>query len=173
MVQAAVSGAVDFSAMKFFDSAWQRKLRLLLRGLHWQNERELQRARLEHYHSLLAVDKISPESLEKLQGICRDEFMELQNKYKPWAATTKQERERKQAEEQRGRWQRRFGDLDAEETQRKIEETVRALRQLRDVEPPPSEMADWFGVYSRATAGAVSGMREIKHATSRTSPPRH
>lgn len=170
MVQAAASGLIDFSQARFFDESWQRRLRLLLTGLHQANERDLLKARQQYHTSLLGVAGISQESLDRIQERCQDDIRDLENLYRPWAAQTKEEREKEQAREQRTRWQRRFGDLSADETQRKIAETARLLQRMREVTPPRSEMGDWFAVYNRQTSQALQGMQDVKHATARTSP---
>lgn len=166
MVQAAASGLIDFREMRFFNKPWQLKLRLLLKGLHQENERRLLTARQNYHAALLAIKTISEQSIERVQDRCQDDLHELTNLLRPWAATTREEREQKQVKTYRDRWQRRWGDLSAPETQRKIEETARALERMREAAPPPNAMGDWFGIFNAQTAQTVEGMRALKHATS-------
>jgi len=58
ILRAATRGVIDFSQMKFFDSHWHRRVRLLLKGLSDEDNRELYMALHRHSIAKFGLEKL-------------------------------------------------------------------------------------------------------------------
>lgn len=160
MVQAATLGLVDFSQAKLLDKSWQLRLRLLLDGLRVENRKKIKQAQLDYHLGLLALARITADSSGKVQERAQAELRELINLLQPWAARTKEEAEQAQVKGYRDRWRGRWGDPDSPEIKSKIGEVAAALQRMREMEPPPEEMATRFGIFNAKTAATIDGIQD-------------
>jgi hypothetical protein len=160
MVQAAALGLVDFSQSKLLDKSWQLRLRLLFRGLQAENRKQIKQAQLDYHLGLLGIAKITADSSSKIQERSQEDLRSLINLLQPWAARTKEEAEQEQAKGYRDRWSNRWGNPDSPEIKSKIADVAAALQRMREMEPPPEEMATRFGVFNAKTAATIEGLQD-------------
>lgn len=78
-MQAAVSGAIDFSKAKFTDPGWWRRLNLVLKELLRQNNRILTIERLRYHNTLMGVPGFDTNSCQEKAV---DAFEELIDSYR-------------------------------------------------------------------------------------------
>lgn len=81
-MQAAVSGAIDFSKAKFTDPGWWRRLNLVLRELLRQNNRTLIIERIRYHTALMAIPGVSQDTYQRCQEKASDGFDELVDSYR-------------------------------------------------------------------------------------------
>lgn len=161
MVRAAARGVVDFSQLNILDPVDSRRLRLLLQEVAADDNRTVLRAVHSHMTAGFSIDRITADSLNKLQQESGHILDDLLSEYQPWfySAKSREEREREEFRELESAWNSRFGDLNDPETQKKLE----AVRDALLADPPdPEMMSPSDGIFNKDTAERVTGTKALQ-----------
>jgi len=151
--------------MKFFDSHWHRRVRLLLKGLSDEDNRELYMALHRHSIAKFGLEKLTPESWNEIQDDGSEALDDVLAMYRPWefGKKAKEEREKEEYSGLRNAWQQQYGSLDDPETGMRLAELREALLHRAGDQAPPSPMAE-AGVFNKDTANYLGNVSELKAA---------
>jgi len=139
MVRAQLRGVIDWSEVKFFDRQWWRRARLLTEEMVAEDTRQLRVAYHQHAVGLrtaVAIGKFGDDAWEKASDNANKRLEELFTAYRPWDKQDQESREKEQAKRMIGGWERRFGDMNDVEVQRRIQAVADAMMQMAEQEPP-------------------------------------
>lgn len=136
ILEAAVTGAIDFTQADLRDPNWYRRLHLILNKVGDQQTRQywesVQRQRTGHLIKLSLVRPgMSPDHLEQLRQFIDHPLDELRQSLFPWLADAQQSSlasRRTAYAELSAAWEEEYGKLDDPATQAKIAATVAAMR---------------------------------------------
>lgn len=125
MVQAAQTGAIDFSLARLQDPLWWRRLKFILLSLKEENKRDIFRARL---HNAAAKSKIRWESLDVTKFWLADLNRQSNNILVSYYPELRQdEAEQKQAHQHRNQWVAQYGDPNDPAVKARIDATAEAI----------------------------------------------
>lgn len=125
LLQAAVSGAIDFSKAKFSDPGWWRRLNLVLRELLRQNNRVLAQERIRYHASLMGVANLDPDTYRRTQEKAIEAYEEIVDSYRrPFG-----QREQKidTANKLIEAWEEEFGKQDDPETKAAVDAATASI----------------------------------------------
>jgi len=130
MLQAAVRGVVDFRQAEPGERRWQQYLDIMLFGLVAEHRKEQRLLQAKYYLAAMQT----PQEVEQQEHF-REQAVAALRGYEdllyPWAARERRKEETRSVEQLTNAWEAEFGRLDDPETQRGVEETVEALKEMR------------------------------------------
>lgn len=164
MVRAAARGVVDFSEVGLFNPQDHRRVKILLREVGAEDEREVLHAQHRHTLAGMGIDNLSPDGLKSLQKAGTSAFDDLLASYFPWHydTTSRDEREKEEVKELRAAWESHYGKLDDPETQKKLAAARKALLDAAaETRPPDTPMAQ-SGIYNKDTASYLDNVQKLE-----------
>ncbi len=171
-LQAAAKGLVDFSEADYFDPAWNRRLRLLLKALEAENDREISMMRYQHRAMLLTTPWLDPAAISDTQDAALRDLDAVVGYYRPWEfdKKTREEKEVADTTKLRNTWQRTFGSLDDPKVQDRLAKTRAALLKRAEDNQVPDSPLTGQGVFNRETASHLGALQTLNRNTNGRSP---
>ena len=109
---AAVKGTVDFRDARVLDTAWWRRLKLLLGGVQREYDAEILTALFNYDLALVANSGLSEDSFKAVQKSAKDAFEKLHAVYRPWLDFDEYAVRMSEAEQHREAYKALIGDLE-------------------------------------------------------------
>lgn len=127
ILQAAVSGAIDFSKADFRRNDWWQKLTLILPEIQRQRQLDIYKCQLQHALAVIQLPKISEKSFDDFKEIVADIISKIVDTYaNPFKPRTKTWREDTAARLEQA-WKDQFGDPNDPEVAAAIDRTAEML----------------------------------------------
>lgn len=109
LVDAAVEGLVDFRQARIFDSAWTRRLRVLLDGLQRRKNYVVADAIYKANLARVSNGSLTPDSFSQVQKDVQESFYDLVGTIRPWEGETYGQRKSQEFADYREDYKAAFG----------------------------------------------------------------
>lgn len=109
LVDAAISGVVDFTQSRLFDKGWGRRLQLLLDGVGRQKNYVVADAIFRANVAKASNGNLTEESFKQAQKDVQESFYDLLGTVKPWEGESFDDRKRQEFSDYREDYKQAFG----------------------------------------------------------------